>query len=52
MKNLACLTGREAETFLPSGRLEEVKSLLDPVRYVDPLSLDGEEAWFKPVVRV
>lgn len=46
MKNLACLTGREVETFLPSGRMEEVKSLLDPVRCVDPLSLDGEEAWF------
>ena len=46
MKNLLCLTRREIETFLPDGRLEEARSLLDPVRYVDPLSLDSEEAWF------
>ena len=46
MKNLLCLTRREIETFLPDGRMEEARSLLEPVRYVDPLSLESEEAWF------
>ena len=46
MKNLACLTRREIETFLPGGRLNEVKSLLDPVRCLDPLSLNGDGEWF------
>ena len=43
--NLVCLSEREAETFLPEGRLEEVLSLLQPARLVDPLSLPSEEAW-------
>ena len=45
MENLVCLTEKEIETFLPSGRLRKVQALMNPARYSDPASINNEEDW-------
>lgn len=47
MENLICLNDIEMKTFLPDGRLEKAKSLMNTSRIVDPASLSSEDDWLK-----